>query len=56
MECCRPLTRSTTHALLLRRAQVTLQAFWLPFAMLALSLVMGGNWVSDALGILAGHL
>ena len=37
-------------------AQVTLQAFWLPFAMLALSLVMGGNWVSDALGILAGHL
>ena len=35
---------------------VTLQAFYLPFAMLALSLVMGGDWLSDLLGILAGHL
>ena len=35
---------------------VSLQAFYLPFAMLALSLVMGGDWLSDLLGILAGHL
>ncbi len=35
---------------------VSLQAFYLPFAMLALSLVMGGDWMSDLLGILAGHL
>ena len=35
---------------------VNLQAFYLPFAMLALSLIMGGDWVSELLGILAGHL
>jgi hypothetical protein len=36
--------------------QVTLQAFYLPFALLGLSLLLGGNWVADLLGILAGHL
>lgn len=45
-----------TQACCVVMRQVTLQAFWLPFAMLALSLVMGGSWLSDALGILAGHL
>lgn len=33
-----------------------IQAFYLPFALMGLSLVMGGDWMSDLLGILAGHL
>lgn len=35
---------------------VSLQAFYLPFALAALSLAMGGDWISDLLGILVGHL
>jgi Derlin-2/3 len=35
---------------------VTIQAFYMPFALLGLSFIMGGNWLSDLLGIFAGHL
>lgn len=33
-----------------------LQAFYLPFAFFAISVMMGGNWLADLLGIIAGHL
>ena len=36
--------------------QVNLQAFYLPFALMALSVLMGGDWISDAMGIVVGHL
>ncbi|KAK9814204.1 hypothetical protein WJX72_002204 [[Myrmecia] bisecta] len=32
------------------------QAFYLPFCFLGLNVMLGGNWVADLLGILAGHL
>ncbi len=35
---------------------VSIQAFYLPFALLALDLAMGGDWMSDLLGIIVGHL
>lgn len=35
---------------------VSIQAFYLPFALMGLSLAMGGDWMSDLLGILVGHL
>ena len=35
---------------------MSLQAFYLPFALAALSFFMGGDWVSDVLGIVVGHL
>lgn len=35
---------------------VSIQAFYLPFALMALSLAMGGDWISDLLGIVVGHL
>ena len=33
-----------------------LQGFYLPFVFVAFSLLIGGNWVADLLGILGGHL
>ncbi len=33
-----------------------LQAFYVPFAFLGISLISGNDWLSDVLGILAGHL
>ena len=33
-----------------------LQAFYVPFAFLAIDLVTGKHWIGDALGILVGHL
>jgi len=35
---------------------MVLQAFYVPFAFLGISLISGNDWVSDVLGILAGHL
>jgi Derlin-2/3 len=35
---------------------LNIQAFYLPFALAALDLMMGGNWKADVLGILVGHL
>ena len=32
------------------------QGFYLPFCLLAFSVMVGGNWVADVLGILGGHL
>ena len=32
------------------------QGFYLPFCLLAFSIMVGGNWVADVLGILGGHL
>lgn len=32
------------------------QGFYLPFALLAFSVMVGGNWVADVLGILGGHM
>ena len=33
-----------------------LQGFYLPFVFTAFSMLIGGNWVADIFGILAGHL
>ncbi len=33
-----------------------MQGFYLPFCLLAFSVMVGGNWVADVLGILGGHL
>lgn len=33
-----------------------LQGLHLPFAFMAVSLIMGGNWQADLLGILVGHV
>jgi hypothetical protein len=33
-----------------------MQGFYLPFVFVAFSLLIGGNWVADVLGILGGHL
>ena len=33
-----------------------LQAFYVPFAFVAIDLVTGKHWIEDALGILVGHL
>ena len=33
-----------------------MQGFYLPFALLAFSVMVGGNWVADVLGILGGHM
>lgn len=35
---------------------LTIQGFYLPFALLAFSVMVGGNWVADVLGILGGHM
>lgn len=35
---------------------LTVKGFYLPFVFLALSVMLGGNWVADVLGILGGHL
>ena len=32
------------------------QGFYLPFVFVAFSVLVGGNWVADIFGILAGHL
>ena len=40
----------------IREMPVLLQAFYVPFAFMGISLISGGNWVSDLLGIIVGHL
>ena len=35
---------------------VQLKAFWLPWALMLLTMIMGGSPLSDFLGILVGHL
>ncbi|DBA75375.1 hypothetical protein WJX77_010985 [Trebouxia sp. C0004] len=35
---------------------VSVEAFYVPFAFLGISLISGNDWLSDVLGILAGHL
>lgn len=35
---------------------VTIEAFYVPFAFVAIDLVTGKHWLGDALGILVGHL
>ena len=35
---------------------VPVQAFYLPFVYVGLTLVLGGNWVNGILGILSGHV
>ena len=32
------------------------QAVYLPFCLVAISLVMGGDWMMELLGILVGHV
>lgn len=34
----------------------SVEAFYVPFAFMGISLISGGNWVSDLLGIIVGHL
>ena len=35
---------------------VPVQAFYLPFAYVGLTIFMGGSWKTGVLGILAGHM
>ena len=40
----------------MRMMAICAQGFYLPFCLLAFSVMVGGNWVADVLGILGGHL
>ncbi|EIE24873.1 Derlin-1 [Coccomyxa subellipsoidea C-169] len=49
-------SRNLTSSNISQMGLVSIQAFYLPFALLALDLAMGGDWMSDLLGIIVGHL
>ena len=51
-----PASRPTLSLSLFLTQSCAAQGFYLPFCLLAFSVMVGGNWVADVLGILGGHL
>ena len=49
-------SRNNPNAQVLLFGLLPVQAFYLPFAYMGITLLLGGNWVNGVLGILSGHV